>query len=198
MALNGGIRSWARATGLVYLLYFLTAVAGQALVSKGFSRTGAVTNFASVALYILLGTLLYRLFRPTNNVLSAIAALFNFAGSAMTLMALFHDGNAPVSPLLFFGMYCLLIGILILRSAFLPHALGWLNAAAGIGWFLFVAPLHIHFLPVVIEILGFIAEAALMLWLVLKGVEEQKWVEQAAARIATSEKYSHVPGVNSR
>jgi len=176
MALHGGIRSWARETGLVYLLYFLTAVAGQALLSKGFSLAGAVTNFASVALYILVGILLYRLFRPTSNVLSAIAALFNFAGSAMTLMALLHNGNAPVSPLLFFGMYCLLIGILILRSGFLPRALGWLNAAAGIGWFLFLAPLHIHFLPVAIEILGFVAEAVLMLWLLLKGVEEQKWL----------------------
>lgn len=179
---RGGRGSWARATGFVYLLYFLTAVAGQALVSKGFVLPGKATNFVSMSLYIVLGILLYRLFRPVGNILSLVAALFNFAGSAVTLIAFLCDGKAPVNPFLFWGMYCLLIGILILRSAFLPHALGWLNAVAGIGWVVFLAPLHIHFLAVLIETFGFIAEAALMVWLLVKGVEEQKWVEEAAGR----------------
>ena len=60
--------SWARATGFVYLLYFLTAVAGQALVSKGFALPGKVTNFISVSLYIVLGILLYRLFLRTGRI----------------------------------------------------------------------------------------------------------------------------------
>lgn len=175
MAVPGGKSPWARATGLVYLLYFVTAVAGQTLVSKGFSISGRATNFVSVSLYVVLGVLLYRLFRPAGNTLSLTAVLFNFAGSAVTLTAILRDGKAPVNPLLFFGMYCLLIGVLILRSTFLPHALGLLNAAAGIGWFVFLAPLHIHLLTVTIEIYGFMAEAALMLWLLVKGVEERKW-----------------------
>jgi hypothetical protein len=172
--------SWARATGFVYLLYFLTAVAGQALVSKGFALPGKVTNFISVSLYIVLGILLYRLFLRTGRILSLVAALFNFAGSAVTLMAFFGDGTAPVNPLLFFGMYCLLIGVLILRSGFLPRIIGLLNATAGIGWFVFLVPLHTHFLDVSIEVFGFIAEAILMVWLLVRGVEEQKWVEDAA------------------
>lgn len=98
----------------------------------------------------------------------------------MTLTALFRGGNTPVRPLALFGMYCFLIGILILRSTFLPHSLGALNAAAGIGWFIFLAPLHAHFLTVSIEVFGFLAEASLMLWLLVRGVGEQEWVEQAA------------------
>ena len=173
-------RSWARATGFVYLLYFLTAIAGQALVSKGFALPGKVTNAISVLLYLVLGILLYRLFRPAGATLSLVAAVFNFAGSAAMLMALFSSGKTAINPLLFFGMYCLLLGVLILRSTFLPHALGFLTAAAGIGWFVFVAPLHVHLLTVSIEVLGFIAEAALMVWLVVKGAEEQKWVAETA------------------
>ena len=111
--------------------------------------------------------------------LSLVAALFNFAGSAATLMPYFRYSKGRVNPLLFFGMYCLLIGFLILRSSFLPHILGVLNAAAGIGWFISLAPLHIHFLTVFVEIFGFIAEAALMLWLLVKGVEEQRWASVA-------------------
>jgi hypothetical protein len=77
-------------------------------------------------------------------------------------------------------MYCLLIGVLILRSGFLPRIIGLLNATAGIGWFVFLVPLHTHFLDVSIEVFGFIAEAILMVWLLVRGVEEQKWVEDAA------------------
>lgn len=173
--------SRARATGFVYLVYFLAAIAGQAQVSRGLELPGKITNAVSVLLYIVLGIMLYRLFRPVAATLSLVAALLNFAGSAAMLVALSNSGKTAISPLLFFGMYCLLIGVLILRSTFLPPALGFLTAAAGLGWFIFVTPLHIHVLTVSIEVLGFTAEAALMLWLLVKGVEEQKWVAEAAS-----------------
>jgi hypothetical protein len=32
-----------------------------------------------------------------------------------------------------------------------------------------------------IDVLGFVAEAALMLWLIVKGVNNQRWQEQASA-----------------
>jgi hypothetical protein len=179
MVMSGVRSSWARTTGLVYLMYFLTAIAGQVQLSNRFAVLGKATNFVSVALYIVLGILFYRLFRPSGKILSLTAALFNFAGSAMMLVALFRGGNAPANPLLFFGAYCLLIGALVLRSGFLPRALGLLILAAGIGWFVFLAPLHTRYLVVSIEVLGFVAEAALMLWLLVRGVNEQRWVEQA-------------------
>jgi hypothetical protein len=177
MFIPSGTSSWARATGFVYLMYFLMAVAGQALLSRGLVLPGKAVSFISVLLYIVLGILLYRLLRPAGSILSLLAALFNFAGSAATLMPYLRDSKGPINPLLFFGMYCLLIGILILRSSFLPHILGLLNAAAGIGWFVFLVPLHIHSLTVLLEIF---AEAALMLWLLVKGVEEQRWAAQTA------------------
>jgi len=180
MAASGVKSSWARTTGIVYLLYFLGAIVGQILVAKGFVLPGKATNVVSILLYSGLGVLLYRLLRPAGSLQSLIAMLFNLAGSAMMLTAIFDGGNAPVSPLVFFGMYCFLIGILILRSTFLPHSLGVLNTAAGIGWFIFLVPLHLHFLTVSIEVFGFLAEAALMSWLLMRGVEEHKWAEQAA------------------
>jgi hypothetical protein len=126
MAVPSVKNSWARVTGSVYLSYFLSAIAGQALVSKGLTLTGQVVNIISVSLYISLGILLYRLFRSVGRFLSLVATLFDFAGSSMTLVTIFHGGRAPLSPLLFFGANCSLIGILILRSDFLPHALGLL------------------------------------------------------------------------
>ena len=175
-----GMRSsLARTTGFVYLLYFLVAIAGQALLSKHLAVPGKVTNVLSIALYAVLGVMLCRLFWPSGRILSPIAMLFNFAGVAMMLPELYPGGKAPLNPLLFFGVYCLLIGVLILRSTFLPKLPGLLMVAAGVGWFVFLAPRCPHVVAVSAMVLGFVAELILMLWLLIKGVNEQRWLEQA-------------------
>ncbi len=81
----------------------------------------------------------------------------------------------------FFGVYCLLIGYLIFRSAFLPRILGVLMAFAGLGWLTFLSPPLASYLSPYILVLGFLAELALMLWLLLMGVNVQRWKEQASA-----------------
>ena len=53
--------------------------------------------------------------------------------------------SLPISSLLFFGPYCLLIGYLIFRSGFLPRILGLLMALAGLGWVAFLFPAVAHF-----------------------------------------------------
>ena len=74
-----------------------------------------------------------------------------------------------------------LIGYLIFRSTFLPRLLGVLMALAGLGWLAFLSPAAAHYLSIYIEVLGIFAEASLMLWLIVMGVNIQRWKEQAAA-----------------
>ena len=81
----------------------------------------------------------------------------------------------------FFGVYCLLIGYLIFRSTFLPRILGVLMEFAGLGWLTFLAPPLANYLSPYILVLGFLAELALMLWLLVMGVNVQRWKEQASA-----------------
>jgi hypothetical protein len=70
----------------------------------------------------------------------------------------------------FFGVYCLLIGYLIFRSAFLPRILGVLMAFAGLGWMTFmVPPFALHLFPF-IAAASALAEIPLQLWLVVMGV----------------------------
>lgn len=83
--------------------------------------------------------------------------------------------------LLFFGTYCILIGYLIFRSTFLPRILGVLMMLAGLGWLAFLAPPVANHLSVYIEGLGILAEGLLMLWLLVFGVNPQRWKEQASA-----------------
>jgi hypothetical protein len=65
--------------------------------------------------------------------------------------------------LVFFGFYCLLIGYLIFRSAFLPRILGVLLLFAGLGWLTFLSPPLANYLSPYILLLGFLAELSLML-----------------------------------
>ncbi len=128
-------RPWARITGAVYLLYFSTAVLGQFLAGRGLVYGDAVGVVADLC-YAALTLLLYRLFAPVSRSLSLGAALLSLAGCALMILAVFHAVPYHLSPLLFFGPYCIALGYLLARSTFLPRILGLLMALAGAGWLL--------------------------------------------------------------
>jgi hypothetical protein len=82
--------------------------------------------------------------------------------------------------LVFFGFYCLLIGYLIFKSTFLPRILGVLMAIGGLAWLTFLSPsFGAKYLPYILA--ADIGEGLLILWLLVKGVNEQRWKEQASA-----------------
>src|SRR5580658_6925403 len=173
-------RPWARITGGVYLLYFLTAILAETVVGQGRHVAYDGVNLIAYAFYITVTLLFYYMFKPVNSGLSLLAAFFSLAGCANEVLRMFNVAPHQISSLVFFGPYCLLIGYLIFRSTFLPRFLGVLMAFAGLGWLVFLSPHAIH-LFTYLKVLGFFAEASLMLWLVMKGVNVQRWKQQASA-----------------
>jgi hypothetical protein len=163
----------ARVTGTVYLLYFLTAISAELLVGRGQGTYGLAADLVSIAFYVTLTVLFYYLFKPVNAILSLLAAIISLAGCSITVLNLFHLA-AQVSPLLFFGTYCLLLGYLILRSTFLPRILGALMVLAGLGWLTFLILPPTSHVTRYIEVLGIVAEGLLMLWLLTIGVNPQR------------------------
>lgn len=163
--------SKTRSAGAVYLLYFLTAVLGEFLAAHGFAAYGFAVNLIAAVCYAAVTLLLYVLFKPVHKGLSLIALLFGLAGCAITILDLFSGISFHGNPLLFFGPYCALIGYLILKSTFMPRTLGVLLMLAGIGWLAFAALPLTKYLVYGVESLGFLAEAALMLWLLVAGAD---------------------------
>lgn len=99
---------------------------------------------------------------------------------ALALMFLTFYGEGFTIAMVFFGFYCLLIGYLIFRSTFLPRILGVLLAIAGLGWVTFLSPpLGIYLFPYIAGTSA-LGEIPLELWLIVIGVNEQRWKEQAA------------------
>jgi hypothetical protein len=100
---------------------------------------------------------------------------------ALALLALNVSAQAQSIGLVFDGWFLLLIGYLIFRATFFPRVLGALVALAGVGWQTLLWPPLAHALSPSIQILGFVAEAALMLWLLVRGVNAKRWQERASA-----------------
>jgi hypothetical protein len=84
-----------------------------------------------------------------------------------------------------FGFYALLKGYIILRSTFLPRFLGVLGMLGGLGWLSFLYPPLAYRLFPYILVLGLLGAVVEILWLLVFGVNEQRWKEQASAAAAS-------------
>lgn len=84
--------------------------------------------------------------------------------------------------LIFFGFACLVRGWLIFRCGFLPSSLGLLMLAAGAGYLvnsfaLLLAPDLASLLFPAILMPAFVGELALAMWLLVKGVNGERWAQ---------------------
>jgi len=171
----------ARLTGAVYLAYFATTIITTIVQSRVPEAIGRTGNLLAYALYAITTLLFYDLFKPVNRKLSLVAALVSLAGCVVGSLDVFHLPTYDVNSLVFFGPYCLLLGILILGSQFLPRILGALMVLAGLGWLACLIPPFAKHIVTGVEVLGVAAEGSLMLWLLAMGVDAQKWRKQARA-----------------
>ena len=170
----------ARIAGVFWLMTALTGTLALVL------RLGIATNLIASACYVAATLLVYELLKPVNRSLSLLAAFFSLLGCAIgALGGLFHLGLGGVH-FVFFGLHCLLIGYLILRSTFLPRILGTMMASSGLGWLTFsfsnllLSPPLARYLSPYVMGLGILGEVMLTVWLLVVGVNKQRWKEQAS------------------
>lgn len=105
---------------------------------------------------------------------------------ALALLSLRMHSLGYTIALVFFGFYCVLIGFLAYRSAFLPRTVGVLMALGGFSFL--TSSFLVVLLPAVaarfpyIGMLGGIGELSLCLWLIVMGVQNDGATEAATAR----------------
>jgi hypothetical protein len=164
----------ARMAGVLYLLSLGTAVVGESFARGSLA---IALGLMAVAGMIAVTLLFYDIVRPVSENLAWFAASFSLAG--LTLEALRWNPQGVDIAIVLHGLYCVLIGYLVFRSAFLPRPLGALMAFGGLGWLTFLSPPLANSLSPYNTAAGLIGEGSVMLWLLLMAVGLPRWREQA-------------------
>ena len=154
-------------------------------VSRELTLLAAFFNLVSIGLEAATAMYLVVALFPLGNAgyLRAFAPEQLYAMASLSLKS--HAYGFGVS-LLFFGCFCVVIGRVIFRSGLFPKTIGVLMQIAGLCYLtdsfaLIVAPAFANRLFPAILLPAFIGEASLCLWLLLKGVNVQRWKELASA-----------------
>jgi hypothetical protein len=142
-----------------------------ALLSTGWGLTGCIIKtfaraFYIAPLWVLAGT----------AVLSAFSTE-QLQSIALVLLRVNAQGANLALP--FFGLEWVLRGYLITRSAYLPRWLGVLSVISGLGWLTYFYPPLGSRLFVMLALIALLQSAAMIFWLLVFGVNEDRWKERA-------------------
>lgn len=181
----------------------------QLLTHQEAFRAGFALAVLGQALYIALTALFYRLFKPVSATVALVATFFGLVANAvqlaamvflltplallgssayhvftqsqlqaLTLLSLKFGSQASAVYLPLFGLFMVMVGYLIFRSTFLPRILGVWFAVSGVAWVTFLVPPLAARLGSITLLLG-LSEVALMVWLLVKGVNQERWIERS-------------------
>lgn len=172
----------ARIAGLILALVVVTSAFTEFFARGRLSFAEDIAAGIIEVSGMIAGTLLfYDIFKPVNRNLSLLAAISNLVALAFELLQFLpHGVNIGLG---FHGFYWILIGYLIFRSTFLPRILGALNAIAGLCWLTYLSPPLASYLSPYILASVLLVEGLVFLWLLVMGVNDQRWKEQAGASV---------------
>lgn len=162
------------ATALALILYILLR-----RVSRDLALAAVFFNLMCIAIEGVAAVSLASALFP----LSSAPYLKAFAPDQVNAMAMLSIRSHTIGfgiALIFFGVECVLIGYLIYRSGYMPRSIGVLMQIAGVCYvinsfaLLLSPPLSSRLFPTIL-IPSLIAELSLALWLLVKGVNAEKW-----------------------
>jgi len=116
---------------------------------------------------------------------SALGGMSTDQLQSLALVLLRINDVGAAAAVAFFGFSNLPMGYLTYRSTFLPRWLGVLGIIAGIGWLAFVYPPLGRPLAMYIAVFALLASAAKIFWLIVFGIDEEKFRAVEAASSGT-------------
>ena len=147
-----------------------------ALVAAFIELGGAVIKTFARVLYIAP---LWVLATTTSGASPILRGFTPEQVQSIALVLLRVNDSGAATALAFFGFSTLLNGYLIFRSTFLPRWLGGLAMISGLGWLTFLYPPLGRSSFMILALIGLLSSAATIFWLLVFGVKEEKWKQQA-------------------
>lgn len=174
------------------LVVFVIEVALAAVLFALFqpvSRTLAlVMSFARLAMVTILGLNLLNMFTALQLLTSSEYAAAFEKGQLQALAFVFLNAQSSGYALgmVFFGLHLGVLGYLVYRSGFLPRILGVLMVVSALGYLAdsftgFLIPQYSDTLATIVVVTALIGELPLTLWLLIKGVNVQRWRQRTLA-----------------
>src|SRR6185369_3319458 len=99
---------------------------------------------------------------------------------SIALILLRANDVGAATAMAFFGFSTFLNGYLIFKSTFMPRWLGVLGMIAGLCWLLYLYPPLGRAAFAITAPYGLLVSVAMILWLMIRGVDEAKWKQLAA------------------
>src|SRR5688500_664189 len=149
-------------------------------VDRSLARTAAVFGYVGAG----IKTLARLFFYAPLFVLGGASYLSAFDANqleAMAYLLIRINALGTQIALIFFGVSTVMTGYLMYRATFLPRVLGVLALIGGAGWLAFVYPPLGSKLFVPVALFALFGSAVKIGWLLVRGVDEKKWYEMAAA-----------------
>jgi len=148
-------------------------------VSRDLALLATSFNLVSVALEAAYALHLIATLFPLGNA-GYLKAFTPEQLNALASLSVRSHGNGFGVALIFFGCFCLIAGYLIFRSGYLPKTVGVLMQIAGLSYLinsfaLILSPSVANQMYPAILVPAFIGETSLCLWLLVKGVNVEKW-----------------------
>ena len=180
---------WAIASNVIATACYLVVTVLIYELLKRINRTVATLGLVFSLVGCAAGTVACLLLFPALNLLGGVQYLGAFSTEQLQAQALnFLTLSLQVNDIgmALFGIHVLTIGYLIRRSTFLPKFLGALLLVTSVCYLAnsfanFLAlPFKSYLLPFV-ALSGLVGEGMLTGWLLVKGVNVQRWHEQAKA-----------------
>jgi len=162
----------ARAAGALYFFSVLIGGLGERYLH---GKLGFAVGLITIAGMVTMTLLFYGIFKPVSRRIAFLAVFLNLVGVAFEVPRWKPQGVNIAIVLL--GFFCVLIGYLVLRSTFLPRILGAFMAIAGLGWMTYLSPALTRYLFPSNLAAGLLGEASLCLWLLVMGVNTERWTE---------------------
>lgn len=180
------------------------ATARNILANEGLYRLGFAIPLLAVGFHVTWALLIYQLFGIVNRTINQLAFYAILVGCAIQaiaavvylspLVVLQADPHQAALAsvlinmshltfdvyLIFFGLWTALVGYLIIRSTFMPRVIGVLLVLDGIGWMTYLVPPFATSIFTVIAITAGVAEFSLLLWMLVFGVNNERWHQQAS------------------
>jgi hypothetical protein len=159
----------ARITGALYFLSLAVGEFGDYIFHDKAHTAGLIEISGMVVVTLLL----YAILTPVNKGLALLAAALNLVAMIFEAQSVNPQGQGV--GLVVHGMSFIVFGYLIFRSIFLPRFIGVFMAIAGLGWVTYLStPFQNYTLAVCL-----FGEVSVMLWLLVMGVNDQRWNERA-------------------